>query len=169
VFCKFLVKPDIEYVVQLMRMYRYALSVDMVLVDYIQAIKGGDFKNKVEEVSHITSSLKRAAKDCGLALVVYSQYARDKYRNGQEPDINSFKYCGDIENESELVVLLWKDADKQLRAKVPKIKWDRSEQDSYLIPVDETTGCHKNWEIFDEKEIGKSEGDDAGKSSGVSS
>jgi hypothetical protein len=81
-----------------------------------------------------------------------TQYAREQYRDGQEPNINSPKYCGDIENEAELMILLWKDKAGVLHAKLAKVKWDQQTGRKYTIPVDDKTGCHGPWEDYLDEE-----------------
>lgn len=136
-------KPKISDVERIIYDLRYAHRVDVIIGDYIQAITEDEpMTNKVQEMSSITARLKRAAMDTNTALVLLSQYSRESYKDGSEPNINSFKYCGDIENEAEIVVLLWKDGDGVLHAKMPKVKWDRSQGRKYIINVDDRTGCH---------------------------
>jgi hypothetical protein len=92
------------------------------------------------------AKLKKTAGDIGMALVIFSQYAREEYKDGAEPSINAFKYAGDIENESEVVVLLWRDQDDRLHCKVPKVKWAKAQALRYFIPTDPDTGNFYDWE-----------------------
>lgn len=142
-----LLKPTVEQVCRAIRHLRYGRGVRLIVVDYIQAIRAIEepTTNKVHEMSLVTSELKKCAKQCKIGLIVYSQYARDAYKDGREPEINAFKYCGDIENESELVAMLWRDREGQLRVKIPKSKWSMLEDKQYLIDVHEVTGCHLGW------------------------
>lgn len=140
-------KPDISQVCEVIRLYRWTYGIDLVVVDYVQAISNAEFQNnKVQEISSIISQLKKTATDCTVAMVVLSQYARDGYANGNEPTLQSFKYCGDVENEAELVVLLWKDGAGTLHCKVPKVKWAKADELRYIIPTDPTNGWPLDWE-----------------------
>lgn len=140
-------KPSADLICQRIRAYRHAKGVKMVIVDYVQAMTDGEnaTNNKVQEISSVIAKLKRTAKECEVALVLISQYARDSYRDGTEPGINSFKYCGDIENESEVVVLTWKDEEGVLHLRIPKVKWARGDEFRYTIDIDPVTGCHGDW------------------------
>lgn len=142
-------KCTVSEIEQAIRLYRYALGVKMVIVDYLQAVRADDdsqANNKVTETSHIVSRLKRAASDAGVALVLFSQYSRESYKGGQEPGLNACKYCGDIENESEVMVLMWRDPEGTLHAKIAKTKWSAAGNRRFIVPVDSRTGCHLPWE-----------------------
>lgn len=147
VFIEEMKKPTIDEVIFKIRTYAYAQDVKVVLVDYLQAITDPECSNgnKVQEISGIISKLKRACTECEVALIVFSQLARDEYRDGTEPSLNSMKYCGDIENESELVVLMWRDANGLLHVKVPKVKWTRAMGARFIVEVDDVTGCFGEW------------------------
>ena len=147
VFIEEMKKPTIDQLLYKIRTYAYAQEVKVVLVDYLQAVTDPEVTNgnKVQEMSSIISKLKRCATECKVALIAFSQLARDEYRDGTEPGLNSMKYCGDIENESELVVLMWRDADGHLHVKIPKVKWTKARGARFIVEVDEVTGCFGEW------------------------
>lgn len=126
--------------------HKYMLGIDMVIVDYLQAVQpdspGG---NRVQEVGEVVSRLKKCADNLNVAMVVMSQFSRDEYRDGQEPGISACKFAGEIENESEIMVLMWRDENDLLHAKMAKIKWAQSRDLRYLIETDPVTGSFGNW------------------------
>ena len=139
-------KWTVGAICSLIRRHRYIAGIDMVIVDYLQAIQPDTpGHNRTQEVSTIVAQLKRCAVECGVALVLMTQYAREQYKDGEEPTVNASKYSGDIENEAEGVVLLYRDSDGTLRVKVAKLKWARSAGMRYIIPQDETTGGLGAW------------------------
>ena len=140
-------KPTISQVLETIRTYRYMHDVDLVVVDYLQAITEDEpTTNKTQEMSSITSKLKRCFTECRVAGVALTQLNRESYKDGSEPSINSAKYAGDIENEAELIVMLWRDAEGALHAKLPKVKWSSARELRYAIPVNRRTGCFGEWE-----------------------
>lgn len=129
------------------RRYRYIYGVDLVVVDYLQAITADEpTGNKTLDVAAIVTQLKKCAGDCGIVLVLLSQLARDDYRDGAEPSLNGFKYAGDIENEAEVGMLLWRDESDVLHCKIPKIKWVKAHNLRFIIPTDPVSGCFLDWE-----------------------
>jgi hypothetical protein len=156
VCCK---KGKLSEISQLVRMYRYAKGCSMVVVDYVQAIDGEPkgTESKINETGRVISSLKQLASDCDVALVAFSQLSREGYKHGSEPTINAFKYCGDIENEAEIVVLLWhagKDDDEHIRSRVAKVKWARVRYRDcvFRVETDTITGAHLKWIELEEDE-----------------
>lgn len=139
-------KWTVSQVCNSIRQHRYLHGIDMVVVDYIQAVQPDQTSNnKTQDVAFIVSELKKCAHEVGVALVVLSQYARDEYRNGTEPTVNSCKYAGDIENEAEVMLLLWRDEDHQLWAKLAKLKWASSVGHRYIVATHEVTGAVLDW------------------------
>jgi len=146
-----MVKPTVTEVCAAIRYYRYTRHIDMVIVDYIQAVSDDErSSDKVRAMACIVSGLKKCFAECRVAGVVTTQYARAEYRDGNEPSINAAKYCGDIENESEVIVFMWKTADGNLCVKLPKVKWSAAQNLRYEIKVNKTTGCHGKWEMLPE-------------------
>ena len=140
-------KPTVDQVCNTIRYYRYARHVDMVIVDYLQAINDDESKGqKVMDTANVISKLKKCFTQCKVAGVVLTQYARNEYREGEEPSINAAKYAGDIENEAEILAFMWRDANDNLKVKLPKVKWSSAKQLKYIIPVNPVTGCHEEWQ-----------------------
>ena len=55
-------------------------------IDYLQAIQPDEPRhNRTQEVAEIMAKLKKTAGDIGMALVIFSQYAREEYKDGAEP------------------------------------------------------------------------------------
>lgn len=146
-------KATVAEVCSIIRRHRYQCGIDSVVVDYLQAIQPNTpTNNKAADTSFVTSDLKRCFEDCGVAGWVLSQYAREAYSDGSEPGLNSCKHSGDIENEAELMVLLWRDTDQRLHAKLPKVKWGQAQGLRYIIQTDEA-GCLGEWDDdFEEPE-----------------
>jgi len=139
-------KPTLTQVCNMVRYYRYARNVDMVIVDYLQAVTPDEPTNsKVNDTALVISNLKKCFTECGVAGVVLTQYSRQEYKDGEEPSINAAKYAGDIENEAEILAFMWKDSEDNLHVKLPKVKWSRAKSLKYTIPVNPITGCHKEW------------------------
>lgn len=140
-------KWKVTQICGLLRRHRYMAGCRLACIDYLQAIQPDEpGHNRTQEVAEIMAKLKKTAGDIGMALVIFSQYSREEYKDGAEPSINAFKYAGDIENESEVVVLLWRDQDDRLHCKVPKVKWAKAQALRYFIPTDPDTGNFYDWE-----------------------
>lgn len=100
---------------------------DVIMVDYIQAIRLGHGAKRAELVSDAAQALKGECQQHGVPLVLASQLNRaDKNKPYAEPHARDLKETGDLENMSDVVVLLWKTSDEEgalALGKVAKVKW----------------------------------------------
>lgn len=104
---------------------------DVVYLDYVQAAtvsaKDGRWDKAYAEIA---KTAKREAKRFGVPLVISSQLKRVEGSNAFiEPSVRDLKETGDLENEAEVVVLLWPESDAEgatVLGKVAKLKWGQS-------------------------------------------
>jgi hypothetical protein len=103
---------------------------DAVFVDHIQAIRIDLKVSRYDKaVADISKQLKGHCARLGVPLVLGSQLSRLKDSPYKEPQLFHLKESGDLENEAELVILLWQESDRQDAAtlcKVAKLKWGPS-------------------------------------------
>jgi len=102
---------------------------DVLIVDYLQAAR---FDLKVERydksVADLSKQLKGLCNEAGLPLIVTSQLKRRQGNPYAEPHMFDLKESGDLEIESDVIMLLWKDSDKpdaKCLGKVSKVKWSQ--------------------------------------------
>lgn len=129
--------------------YRYRQGVDLVVVDYLQAIapEDPDNTNKTQTTTETVDTLKQCVHNLGVALVLPSQYTRDGYRAGAEPQYSDLKWSGDIEARAQAIALLWRDEEEIVRVKLAKLKWNEMRGARYVVPVDPVNGWHGDWEV----------------------
>ncbi len=134
-------KWTVSQVCSAMRRHRYLFDIDLCIIDYLQAIQPDEPSNSVtNDTALIVASLKKCAHEIGVALVLFSQLSRDEYRNGAEPGLNSCKWAGEIENETEFMVVIWRDEADVLHAKVVKCKWNKATGLRYIVHTSPSTG-----------------------------
>lgn len=80
-------------------------GVDIIFIDYLQLINTTG-RSRLEELSAITRSLKRAAMD-GVPVVVGSQLNREG--DGEKPKLSHLRESGSIEQDADRVFLLHND------------------------------------------------------------
>lgn len=84
-------------------------SLDVVMVDYLQLMKneGRQSDNRQNEISAISRSLKVAAKELGVPIIVLSQLSRDiEKREGHKPQLSDLRDSGAIEQDADIVMFL---------------------------------------------------------------
>lgn len=86
--------------------------VDLVVVDYVQIIRGEDVKNKNEAliIKENTTALKAFAKQFDVSMLALAQINRKAVEGAkQEPTINDFKGSGGIEEDADVAIILHRD------------------------------------------------------------
>lgn len=93
------------------RRLRSRQNVQLILVDYLQLIRGmrgGD--SRQQEISDISRSLKALAKELNIPVVAVSQLSRAvESREGHRPKLSDLRESGAIEQDADVVVLLFRE------------------------------------------------------------
>ena len=97
---------------QITRMIKYLHKkswLDLVYIDYLQIfdIKGD---NRNLEIGKITRTLKKLAKDLQISIILLSQLNRSlETRADQDPKLSDLRDSGSIEQDADIVLMLWRD------------------------------------------------------------
>ena len=84
--------------------------LEVIIVDYIQLMRtGGEEENRVQEVSTITRNLKSLARELNVVVIGLSQLSRAAGDAGVEPKLSTLRESGGIEQDSDIVLMLWRD------------------------------------------------------------
>ena len=87
-------------------------GVKMVLIDYLQLMKGADPRmSKNDQVGELTSALKQTAKQCNIPIIVLSQLSRESVRENRSPQLYDLRDSGAIEQDADIVVMLERSKD----------------------------------------------------------
>jgi len=79
-------------------------NVDLVVVDYLQLMRGGRQDSRVQEVSEISSGLKTIAKELHIPVLALSQLSREsERRENRKPQLSDLRDSGCLTGES----LVW--------------------------------------------------------------
>lgn len=87
-------------------------KIDLIVIDYLQLMHMGKFYkgNRVQEISDMTSSLKRLAKEMGIPIVVLSQLNRGlEQRENKRPMLSDLRDSGAIEQDADTVIFVYRD------------------------------------------------------------
>jgi replicative DNA helicase len=87
--------------------------LEVIIVDYIQLMRtGGDEENRVQEVAAITRNLKSLARELNVVIIGLSQLSRAAGDSGLEPKLSTLRESGGIEQDADIVLMLWKDKEE---------------------------------------------------------
>lgn len=99
----------------------------VVYVDYLQAIGDPQKTDRRHFIANAAARIKAQCQELGATLVLASQVSRpSKEKPFGEVYTSDLKESGDVENMAEVVVLLWKNGDKdnsRTLGKIAKVKW----------------------------------------------
>jgi replicative DNA helicase len=106
-------------------------GVDMLVIDYLQLMQSSTTTkdaNRVQEVSEISRGLKALARELNIPVIALSQLSRQpELRNTNEPRLSDLRESGSIEQDSDLVIFLWREKergpdDQETEGEVIKLK-----------------------------------------------
>src|SRR5204862_6629369 len=72
----------------------------------------GDDENRVQEISTITRNLKSLARELNVVVIGLSQLSRAAGDSGMEPKLSTLRESGALEQDADIVLMLWKDKEE---------------------------------------------------------
>jgi len=97
-------------------------GLDLLIVDYLQLMQPGQQSrdgNRVQEVSDISRGLKALARELGIPIMALSQLSRQtEAREKGEPRLSDLRESGAIEQDADVVIFLYRDAERSDDASV---------------------------------------------------
>ena len=85
-------------------------EIALVIIDYLQLVRGQKSENRTQEVSAISRQLKELAKEFGCPILALSQLSRSlESRQNKRPCLSDLRESGSIEQDADLVCFLYRD------------------------------------------------------------
>lgn len=85
-------------------------GLKLLIVDYIQLVKGRNLENRVQEVSEISQSLKNLARELRIPVLAISQLSRAvEQRGSKRPQLADLRESGALEQDADVVMFLYRE------------------------------------------------------------
>ncbi|MDD5747481.1 MAG: replicative DNA helicase [Actinomycetota bacterium] len=90
------------------RQWKAKENIGLIIVDYIQLMYGSKPENRAQDVSRIARDLKVIAMELEVPLIAVSQLRRPAQGAKKEPSLEDLKESGGIEQNADVVVLIYR-------------------------------------------------------------
>lgn len=85
-------------------------GLKLLIVDYIQLVKGRNLENRVQEVSEISQALKNLARELRIPVLAISQLSRAvEQRGSKRPQLADLRESGALEQDADVVMFLYRE------------------------------------------------------------
>ncbi len=93
------------------RRWKTELGLKLVIIDYLQLMRGRKQDNREQEISDISRSLKAMAKELHLPVIALSQLSRmAERRENSRPQLSDLRESGAIEQDADVVMFVYREA-----------------------------------------------------------
>lgn len=90
-------------------------GLKLLVVDYLQLIRGRGLENRVTEVAEISQGLKNLARELKIPILSLSQLSRAvEHRGSKQPQLADLRESGAIEQDADVVIFLFREDEDDL-------------------------------------------------------
>lgn len=84
-------------------------GVGLIVIDYLQLMKGDGAGNREQEISIISRSLKALAKELNIPIIALSQLSREIEKRKGTGQLSDLRDSGAIEQDADIVAFIYRD------------------------------------------------------------
>ena len=92
-------------------------GLKVIVVDYLQLVRGRGLENRVQEVTEISQGLKNLARELKVPVLALSQLSRAvEQRGSKQPQLADLRESGSIEQDADVVMFLYREDEENLES-----------------------------------------------------
>lgn len=90
-------------------------GLKLLVVDYLQLVRGRGLENRVQEVTEISQGLKNLARELKVPVLALSQLSRAvEQRGSPRPQLADLRESGALEQDADVVMFLYREDEENL-------------------------------------------------------
>lgn len=91
------------------RMYKRKHSIEWIVIDYLQLVPWNSKLKKHDGIAEVSHQIKLMAMELDLPVILLAQVNREGAKRETGLTLYDLKDSGDIENDADVILLLWPD------------------------------------------------------------
>ena len=93
-------------------------EIGLIVIDYLQLIKGKTDRNREQEISDISRRTKILAKDYNIPIIALSQLNRElEKRSDKRPLLSDLRESGALEQDADIILFIYRDEEYNKNSK----------------------------------------------------